>query len=265
MAKVTMPQLGESVAEGTIGKWLKKIGDDVALGRAAARGHHRQGQRRGPVAVCRHPARDPGRGGADGPVRGRDRGDRGERPGPGPLPVERARRREGGGTGGPCRGSGPCRHGPGRPGRRRRPLPPPAPPPPRPPRHVPVVADQAGDPDARMTPAVRMLMREHGLSPAQIVGYRPRRPDHSRGRAGVRRAAARRQGQPRGREPPLRPARPPPLRRLQPAPRPGRPEPCAGPGTVRTFVRRLPPSPGNPARTRSSCRTPRCAAASPPR
>lgn len=30
MAKVTMPQLGESVAEGTIGKWLKKPGDQVA-------------------------------------------------------------------------------------------------------------------------------------------------------------------------------------------------------------------------------------------
>lgn len=29
MAKVTMPQLGESVAEGTIGKWLKKPGDRV--------------------------------------------------------------------------------------------------------------------------------------------------------------------------------------------------------------------------------------------
>ena len=29
MAKVTMPQLGESVAEGTIGKWLKKPGDTV--------------------------------------------------------------------------------------------------------------------------------------------------------------------------------------------------------------------------------------------
>ena len=27
--KVTMPQLGESVAEGTIGKWLKNIGDHV--------------------------------------------------------------------------------------------------------------------------------------------------------------------------------------------------------------------------------------------
>ena len=30
MPKVTMPQLGESVAEGTIGKWLKKPGDSVA-------------------------------------------------------------------------------------------------------------------------------------------------------------------------------------------------------------------------------------------
>ncbi len=25
-----MPQLGESVAEGTIGKWLKQVGDHVA-------------------------------------------------------------------------------------------------------------------------------------------------------------------------------------------------------------------------------------------
>ena len=30
MPKVQMPQLGESVAEGTIGKWLKKPGDHVA-------------------------------------------------------------------------------------------------------------------------------------------------------------------------------------------------------------------------------------------
>ncbi|MDQ3449205.1 MAG: E3 binding domain-containing protein, partial [Chloroflexota bacterium] len=29
MPKVTMPQLGESVAEGTIGKWLKNLGDHV--------------------------------------------------------------------------------------------------------------------------------------------------------------------------------------------------------------------------------------------
>jgi 2-oxoisovalerate dehydrogenase E2 component (dihydrolipoyl transacylase) len=31
VAKVTMPQLGESVAEGTIGKWLKQPGDTIAL------------------------------------------------------------------------------------------------------------------------------------------------------------------------------------------------------------------------------------------
>ncbi len=32
MPTVTMPQLGESVAEGTIGKWLKQVGDKVAVG-----------------------------------------------------------------------------------------------------------------------------------------------------------------------------------------------------------------------------------------
>jgi 2-oxoglutarate dehydrogenase E2 component (dihydrolipoamide succinyltransferase) len=29
---------------------------------------------------------------------------------------------------------------------------------------------EAGDPDARMTPAVRRLLREHGLSAAQVPG-----------------------------------------------------------------------------------------------
>ncbi len=31
MADVTMPQLGETVTEGTITKWFKKVGDPVAL------------------------------------------------------------------------------------------------------------------------------------------------------------------------------------------------------------------------------------------
>ncbi len=30
MADVKMPQLGESVTEGTLGKWLKHVGDPVA-------------------------------------------------------------------------------------------------------------------------------------------------------------------------------------------------------------------------------------------
>ena len=29
MADVTMPQLGETVTEGTITKWFKQVGDDV--------------------------------------------------------------------------------------------------------------------------------------------------------------------------------------------------------------------------------------------
>ncbi len=32
MPTVTMPQLGESVAEGTIGKWLKQVGDQRRAG-----------------------------------------------------------------------------------------------------------------------------------------------------------------------------------------------------------------------------------------
>src|SRR6185436_18540410 len=30
MADVTMPQLGETVTEGTITKWFKKVGDEIA-------------------------------------------------------------------------------------------------------------------------------------------------------------------------------------------------------------------------------------------
>src|SRR5579885_2832057 len=30
MPRITMPQLGESVTEGTIGRWLKKPGDQIA-------------------------------------------------------------------------------------------------------------------------------------------------------------------------------------------------------------------------------------------
>ena len=32
MPQVTMPQLGEGVEEGTIGKWLKTVGDHVRVG-----------------------------------------------------------------------------------------------------------------------------------------------------------------------------------------------------------------------------------------
>lgn len=32
MTDVIMPQMGESIAEGTVTKWLKKIGDSVQTG-----------------------------------------------------------------------------------------------------------------------------------------------------------------------------------------------------------------------------------------
>ena len=31
MADVTMPQLGETVTEGTITQWFKNVGDEVAM------------------------------------------------------------------------------------------------------------------------------------------------------------------------------------------------------------------------------------------
>ncbi|MXZ52643.1 MAG: hypothetical protein F4Z34_05610, partial [Acidimicrobiaceae bacterium] len=34
MAEITMPQLGETVTEGTITRWFKQVGDEVALDEA---------------------------------------------------------------------------------------------------------------------------------------------------------------------------------------------------------------------------------------
>ena len=77
MAKVTMPQLGESVAEGTIGKWLKKIGDEVALDEPLLEVITDKVNAEVPspfAGVLREILVEEGH---DRPVRGRDRGDRG--------------------------------------------------------------------------------------------------------------------------------------------------------------------------------------------
>ena len=52
-----MPQMGVSVAEGTIVEWRKRPGDWVERRRDDLRGHHRQDRRRDPVAGGR-PARE---------------------------------------------------------------------------------------------------------------------------------------------------------------------------------------------------------------
>ena len=67
--------------------------------RAPARGHHRQGQRRGPLAVRGHPDGDPRPGGRDRPQRGRDRGHRHRRRGDRPGGARAGRHLRAGGAG----------------------------------------------------------------------------------------------------------------------------------------------------------------------
>ena len=62
---VTLPEMGESVTEGTVTRWLKAVGDEVARRRAAGRDLHRQGRHRGAVPGRRHAAGDLGRRGRD--------------------------------------------------------------------------------------------------------------------------------------------------------------------------------------------------------
>jgi pyruvate/2-oxoglutarate dehydrogenase complex dihydrolipoamide acyltransferase (E2) component len=209
VAKVTMPQLGESVAEGTIGKWLKQLGDPVALdepllevitdkvnaevpspfegilrkilveegqtvpymaeiaeieevagatprgsGTAAAKSAAPPAQPATPPAQAAEssPAAQPGAPATTGATAGAT-----------PLAGGSATPLAGGsatplagGSATPLAGGSatPLAGGSATPADR--------------PAMVPVMA--VGDPDARMTPAVRMLMREHGLGPVQIAG-----------------------------------------------------------------------------------------------
>ena len=173
MAKVTMPQLGESVAEGTIGKWLKQPGDAVARDEpllevltdkvnaevpSPFEGILREilvaeGQTvpyNADIAVIEETAGATPRGAGTADAKAAAPGSSGgaasqATPAPAPATADAATP---GGTATPAT--------PATPATRERP------------EMVPVMA--VGDPDARMTPAVRMLMREHGLSPVQIVG-----------------------------------------------------------------------------------------------
>ncbi|MFL5709014.1 MAG: dihydrolipoamide acetyltransferase family protein [Chloroflexota bacterium] len=197
MAKVTMPQLGESVAEGTIGKWLKQPGDtvekyepllevitdkvnaevpspfagvlkeilveegatvpnnaEIAVIETADEG----GAAAATPAVALEKAAGPE---AEGTVEveprnvdaaaatsqapaARDGDSRSARPGVAPA-------------------EGPA-------GSDERPERAAASAPSAPTAVAPNATDAPGNPDARMTPAVRRLLREHGLSAAQIVG-----------------------------------------------------------------------------------------------
>ncbi len=50
MMKIVMPQLGETVTEGTVAKWHKNVGDPSAGRRTAVRSRNRKGDHRDPGA-----------------------------------------------------------------------------------------------------------------------------------------------------------------------------------------------------------------------
>jgi 2-oxoisovalerate dehydrogenase E2 component (dihydrolipoyl transacylase) len=168
VAKVTMPQLGESVAEGTIGKWLKQLGDAVAKDEPLLEvitdkvnaevpspfaGILREilvseGQTvpyNADIAVIEEGAGAGAAGGSGATPRGA--GTAGAKAAAPAVTSVGTSSAAAGDTAQVTAGAtaGATAQG-----------------------LVPVMA--AGDPDARMTPAVRLLMREHGLSPMQIAG-----------------------------------------------------------------------------------------------
>jgi 2-oxoisovalerate dehydrogenase E2 component (dihydrolipoyl transacylase) len=172
VAKVTMPQLGESVAEGTIGKWLKQPGDAVAKDEALLE-----------VITDKVNAEVPS------PFAGILRKILVEEGQTVPYNAEIAEIEEvagatprGAGTaaakaaapvtaaGGASPAAPTPTSAPATPRALATPATPatPAPAGAAQPAMVPVMA--VGDPDARMTPAVRRLMREHGLAPMHIAG-----------------------------------------------------------------------------------------------
>jgi 2-oxoisovalerate dehydrogenase E2 component (dihydrolipoyl transacylase) len=151
-----MPQLGESVAEGTIGRWLKKPGDRVEKYESIVEVITDKVNAEVPspfagtltAILVEEGATVPN----DTPIADIDTADAGE------AAAEPA--------GAPTSASAPLPANPA-PAASAAPAPTPTPPPaPSAPATLPAVADA----DARMTPAVRRLLREHGLVPEQIRG-----------------------------------------------------------------------------------------------
>lgn len=190
MAKVTMPQLGESVAEGTIGRWLKQPGDTVEKYEPlvevitdkvnaevpspfagvlkeilAEEGATVPNNAEIAVIETADDGADASTAGAGASTAGAGASTPAAAPGPGEPGFEVA-------------------HGPA--GSDERPVPEapePAPQAAAPPVEasvLPIAAASApaavaappamGDPNARMTPAVRRLLREHGLEASQVPG-----------------------------------------------------------------------------------------------
>ena len=186
MAKVTMPQLGESVAEGTIGKWLKQPGDAVAkyepllevitdkvnaevpspfegILKEILAEEGATVPNNAEIAIIETAEEAGGSATASTPAVSTPTA-----PAPATAPAVAAAPAP------TTPAAGPAGSDESNPAAERPPAAPAA-------EAAPVAAPLAqpmvvatapsiGDADARMTPAVRRLLREHGLSPDQIVG-----------------------------------------------------------------------------------------------
>jgi 2-oxoisovalerate dehydrogenase E2 component (dihydrolipoyl transacylase) len=161
VAKVTMPQLGESVAEGTIGKWLKQPGDHVAKYEPLVEVITDKVNAEVPSPfegtlteiLVEEGATVPN----DAEIAIIDTADEGVEAAPAASPTSPAAA--------PAEVAAAQATSPA-PMATAAPPPTPAPAPSSTP--APVMAP--GSSDARMTPAVRRLLREHGLAPEQVMG-----------------------------------------------------------------------------------------------
>jgi pyruvate/2-oxoglutarate dehydrogenase complex dihydrolipoamide acyltransferase (E2) component len=181
VAKVTMPQLGESVAEGTIGKWLKQPGDHVAKYEPLLEVITDKVNAEVPSPyegvlkeiLVEEGATVPNNAEIAVIEEAGAASDSGTAPAAAPSAPTAAAPSEQAATPAPAPATPTAAPAPA-----QAPAPAPAPV-----QAAPVAAatgpagsderalhEMAGNADARMTPAVRRLLREHGLSAAQIVG-----------------------------------------------------------------------------------------------
>ena len=233
MADIEMPQLGETVTEGTITKWFKAGRRPGRRGRGAVRGLDRQGRLRGAVAGRRLPRRDPGARGRDRRRRRRARrGRRRARPPAATAPAAAAaerRRRAGAAPPSPRRRAGPAAPAAPAPaaraGARRRAAPAPAPDPGAGAGRAAAAGERRRA--ARCRRSCAGSSSEHGLDVghdhrAPGVGGRITRADVEQAIDAARRARPRRAA-PRPAAPRARGRRPPPRagHRQRPAPRSG--------------------------------------------
>ena len=165
MAKVRMPQLGESVAEGTIGRWLKKPGDRVEKYEPIVEVITDKVNAEVPSPFAGVLTAILAEEGATVPnnadIAEIETSDADEAPAPTPSAPDAA-------SAAPSATANPPAQVPGT--RAEAPAPAPTHPPVVPAASLAAPLPELGDPDARMTPAVRRLLREHGLSVTQVAG-----------------------------------------------------------------------------------------------